>query len=272
MKQKSLLLVLLLTCAVGYSEGGESSGGGDSIAAEFTNTAYSSLRLLKQNPLEGVEFLKIQEAIRTTVVRTKDKLVLGGKEVEAINYPKKGLIELSRSLWEKSRENLRSKVVLVFHEYLAMAGYDDSKYQLSHKLFSKDQKIYSIICDSLRPFSGYLPSWVKSKEVYTRMDCIGEGYLDGKIINKKGEEFFDERDRPFGIVTLGIIRAEKMEITYNLNISIFGLGLQIIPFVFPLDFPDNSTKPYEFSSKAYIIEDPEQAPDSKEVKCTYIRY
>ncbi len=115
--------------------------GGDGNAAEFILTAKTAMELMKKispSNLQGINIDAFSGAILNTEVHSKDQLILDGHEVDAINYPKKKLIEVSRSRWSTLRGETEtiSRFNLVLHEYLFIMGLNDSQYRISQKLIS----------------------------------------------------------------------------------------------------------------------------------------
>lgn len=140
--------------------GGNGVGnGGDVVALQFIQLARQGVICLETfqqtNPLSAKHsnYLKqIRIAIDTVPVETKEVLRLDdGREVDAINYPEVMKIEVSRSRWHFLQgENLKTQIMLVFHEYLGVTGFDDHNYQESISLlenitpeFTKQQELES---------------------------------------------------------------------------------------------------------------------------------
>ncbi len=121
--------------------GGNGVGnGGDIVSLQFIQLARQGLICLEKfqqtNALSAQHTLvlkQIRNAISLVTVETKDQLRLAdGREVDAINYPQVMKIEVSRSRWHFLQgENLKTQIMLVFHEYLGVIGVDDHDYQES---------------------------------------------------------------------------------------------------------------------------------------------
>jgi len=121
---------------------GNESGGGDGYAAEFVLTAKIALELAKKlapSELLPVNIDTFAGAIANTSVHSEEKLALEGSEVDAINYPNKKLIKISRVRWTDLRTESQTvpRFNLVIHEYLGIMGIDDSHYSVSHKLINR---------------------------------------------------------------------------------------------------------------------------------------
>ena len=115
--------------------GGVTSNGGDSVAAEFTKIGRQIteiIRTQKDFPVKASDFSRV---IAGTWVVSKNRTVLNGQEVEAINTPRSRRIEINRKRWLENKDALRRRYVLVAHEYFGILGVDDSRYQISEKLF-----------------------------------------------------------------------------------------------------------------------------------------
>lgn len=135
---KNVGLVLAFVCLstnVMASDGGVTSNGGDSVAAEFTNIGRHVAEIIRTQinfPVSADQFLR---AVSGTLVTSKNHTILRGNEVDAINYPTQRRIEVNRKRWLNNKDLTRSHYVLVAHEYFGILGVDDSRYQVSEKLF-----------------------------------------------------------------------------------------------------------------------------------------
>lgn len=116
---------------------GQEGHGGDSYAAEFTAMADFVTNELNALPVDergGVDVARLSVAINTTLVESTDSpLILdGNREVEAENYPDRKLIVLNRNSWNGMSFARRQLIVL--HEYLSVAGFEDGNYEISAKV------------------------------------------------------------------------------------------------------------------------------------------
>ncbi len=139
MKNKLLCLALLGVFSLPSFAGDESGHGGDAYVSDFIQTAKAALENLKAlptNELEGVNVDTFTGAILNTEVHSEDFLILGGNEVDAINYPDKKWIRMSRRRWNELSEprSVSARYNLVIHEYLGIMKMDDGQYQISQKL------------------------------------------------------------------------------------------------------------------------------------------
>ncbi len=112
--------------------------GGDASALEFTWLARVALKRLESRPLTSVQseaVRMLKGAIDSTRVVFRDRLVLRGQEVDAINYPAVGLIKVRRGGWaQMKRATSTARIGFVLHEYLGVAGVGDGSYQTSKSL------------------------------------------------------------------------------------------------------------------------------------------
>lgn len=138
--KKNFLLFLLTLLPTAATAGWEHGNAGDSYAAEFVMTAKDLLLRLKMVPspeLKEVDLDRLAGVIQNTTVRTEETVIFEDqREVEAINYPDKKLIVLSRSMWRSRRlesETLH-RYTFVLHEYLGIMRVDDTQYRISGPL------------------------------------------------------------------------------------------------------------------------------------------
>jgi hypothetical protein len=115
--------------------------GGDIVAGEFNAIARTAVHFLKLKALSTVDellVLEIEKKISTTLVTSVEyPLILGAREVDAINYPVDGKILVNRTRWEQIRLRTPSMISqIVLHEYIWIAGTDDGDYSVSTRLVS----------------------------------------------------------------------------------------------------------------------------------------
>lgn len=132
---------LILSVLVAFSSQAQNlvGNGGDVIASEFNSIARTAVYFLKLRPLptdDQALILKIEQKIEFTLVESvTDSLILNGREVDAINYPTLNHIKISRKRWEQVRlRNPSERAMIVLHEYIWIAGTDDSAYATSSRL------------------------------------------------------------------------------------------------------------------------------------------
>ena len=118
--------------------------GGDSMAAEFVSAADDTLQLvetLANSPDAALpqefDFLAFKRTVATARVFSQETTYLGDIEVDALNYPAEQKIVVSRKRWLGLGFNLKATRMLIIHEYLGLAGVNDTSYQVSSKLLRK---------------------------------------------------------------------------------------------------------------------------------------
>ena len=138
------ILILQVFLFLGFSVKAQNlvGNGGDVVASEFSFIARTAIFYLKQKSLSEQDrnlVLKIEKKIETTLVESVGHtLILSGREVDAINYPSNQKIVISRPRWEQIRLRTPSeRARIVLHEYIWIAGADDSSYQVSIRLVSQ---------------------------------------------------------------------------------------------------------------------------------------
>jgi hypothetical protein len=145
---KSVILISLAFVCVGIFpvQAQNSIGnGGEVIASEFNSIARAAVHFLKLKTLTAVDRLLVEEVekkIDTTLVTSVEyPLMLGTREVDAINYPADGKILINRKRWELIRLRTPSEITqIVLHEYIWIAGTDDGDYAVSSRLVKQIEK------------------------------------------------------------------------------------------------------------------------------------
>lgn len=149
----SLILLNITVCA----GGGVTSSGGDSVAAEFSVTARHIASILENEIKTVVSSQDFLSAVNSTQVVSQDKVLLEGYERDAVNYPSLKKIVVGRNRWFETANQIGRRYILVMHEYLNIMGIDDSKYQISSKLFlANGKKRIEIVCDPFNDLTVYL--------------------------------------------------------------------------------------------------------------------
>lgn len=119
--------------------------GGDALAAQFVETADEMIDLIERSmatnhfklPKE-IDFNRLKEKVATAKVFSEDKVYLqNGSEVDALNFPAENKIIFNRDRLRRLVFNLKGQRTLVMHEYLWLAGTDDSSYKNSVYLSRK---------------------------------------------------------------------------------------------------------------------------------------
>ncbi len=124
------LLTMVVTTTLGAQAFAHEVGnGGDSYSQEFVAIGRKILEQIRKDNDPKISAETLAGVMDKTRVSTKDTLVLGDAEVDALNFPEQDLIEINRSRWEKS--TVEERRALVLHEYLGIAKQPDSNYQIS---------------------------------------------------------------------------------------------------------------------------------------------
>lgn len=125
-----VLLVLGLVAGLSALAGNEIGNGGDSYSLEFAAIGRKMVDKIRANPDPAIGDVEaFARAVNEAQVVTRDKVELGDREVDAANFPSLKRIELNRARWREY--SAEEKSALVIHEYLGIAGVDDSSYQVS---------------------------------------------------------------------------------------------------------------------------------------------
>lgn len=205
--------------------GGISSGGGDSIAAEFIRIAKNVSQMIEKNPVSGVDSTSFKSAILYTFVISKPRTFWNNTEVNAVNYPDIKRIEINQHRWNKM--NIREKYALVAHEYFGILKIDDKAYQISNTFFLEPGIISKkFICDALYD--------IKGLENYKLIVEFFNNFVDVNIENFQGEMLQNEYAQAFG--TIGAInnpnsvnlKKIKENLAYIFSLNIAGLKTRII--------------------------------------------
>ncbi len=144
---KILTLCVLTLTFSGETKAGirDVGNGGDAVALEFIQMANIVLKEIEIDAYKLFpEFTTrdLREAIVSTKVVSKQKTILLGVEKDAINYPSKKLIEVSRSRWSRDSKLSYTTLSLVFHEYLGIMRINDEDFSVSNRLleYFRDNK------------------------------------------------------------------------------------------------------------------------------------
>lgn len=139
MKNLIVAAALMLTGASPALAGFDSGNAGDALSAEFIYTGRDVLQRLELAAAAGkpiYDTKKLRAVMETTEVVSKEKVELDGKERDAVNYPSRKLIEISRPRWKEYRKTseTHARLKIVLHEYLWMTGTDDTNYVKSEPI------------------------------------------------------------------------------------------------------------------------------------------
>jgi hypothetical protein len=205
-----VLLVAALVPIHAYA-GNELGNGGDSYAQEFVAIGRDFLDRLRAAPDPAIPLQRLSDAVENTSVITKDKLELRGAEVDAINYPGSKRIELNRARWKETGEKEKSSLAL--HEYLGIAGIDDSRYAVSGK--------YVELQDGSGGFGSEVSTarWLDGEKDKHWSFSLGHGYstTDGNLGKLYGGSTVPNYD-----IRVGYAFNEKLALALDGGLSQFG--------------------------------------------------
>jgi hypothetical protein len=129
-------------------EGPRSGGGGNSCALNINENTKQLLKTLELMPqlLTKKQLNDLKQHILKTAFYLKDNLYKNGESKDAINFPAENKIYVSPNLckWQMV-EVSGSAMAILLHEYLGLAGINDSKYQISGKFLAKYAEIVAIV-------------------------------------------------------------------------------------------------------------------------------
>jgi hypothetical protein len=139
MKNLILSAIVALSALPLAHAGFDSGNAGDALSAEFIYTGRDVLQRLELSASAGkpiYDTKQLRTVMEATEVVSKDKVVLDGKERDAVNYPSRKLIEISRPRWREYRKTseTHARLKIVLHEYLWMTGVDDTNYVKSEPI------------------------------------------------------------------------------------------------------------------------------------------
>jgi hypothetical protein len=119
-------------------QGPSSGGGGNSCALMLKKNTTEILEMIQYYPpfqrdsVGEVLVKKIKEA----QFHMGENLHIHGKKVEAINYPIKNKIVIEQSFCDMITNVTPASIGITLHEYLGLAGFDDSNYHVSDNFVS----------------------------------------------------------------------------------------------------------------------------------------
>ncbi len=146
---KLILVVAVVVSSLFGSQSALASGwdggnAGDAYLAEFLFSGRDILQRLEILAASGLpvmtvlEIAKIRAVMQTTVVVSEERVYVNGMERDAVNYPERKLIKVSRTRWKSLRqsEETKARLTLVLHEFLWMSGVDDTNFQKSGQVIN----------------------------------------------------------------------------------------------------------------------------------------
>lgn len=140
---KTLILQLLLFAFASHAHAGFDSGNaGDAFSAEFLFSGRDVLQRLETLAEKGhalVDVKQLRAAMETTTVVSEERVFLDGLERDAVNYPSKKLIKISRARWKDLRRSneTKARLTLVLHEFLWVSGIDDTNFAKSGPIIER---------------------------------------------------------------------------------------------------------------------------------------
>jgi len=137
----ALFLFGLKTMDNAKATGWDGGNAGDAFSAEFLFSGRDILQRLEILAASGMpimETAKLRAAMQTAVVVSEDRVYVNGMERDAVNYPERKLIKISRTRWKTLRqsEETKARLTLVLHEFLWMSGVDDTNFQKSGQVIN----------------------------------------------------------------------------------------------------------------------------------------
>ncbi len=178
-----ITLMTILVSAPGFA-GFDSGNAGDAFSAEFLFSGRDILQRLELIAANGkplMETANLRKAMETTVVASEERVYLDGIERDAVNYPSKKLIKISRTRWKDLRQaaETSARLTLVLHEFLWMSGVDDTN-------FVQTQRIIEAL--KIPPYSPSI--WLNVPgRAFAVVECAGksaDGSLVTVLVNTKG--------------------------------------------------------------------------------------
>lgn len=263
MKTLGYFLCCLLWVAQSFaSDGGVTSNGGDSVAAEFTKVGRHIVEILRTQVNAAVSSEQFAQAVSTTLVASKDRTILRGNEVDAINYPSERRIEVSRIRWLENKDLVRRRYVLVMHEYLGILGIDDSRYQISENLF----EVPGVAKNSIRCAAFNDNVFGKSSDGPFVLELTNYGSLTiTSIKDQKG------RSLPFknlgigDVVVTGVIDPEAEGPTAMVAISL-GFSVRMV------QIPIGRLQPGRLTALKWDVASRGRTTEVTEIECTQINW
>ena len=143
--KKLIVALFSILSASAFSGVRDIGNGGDAVVLEFKTYAAQVVKDIKNEAFQifpEFTLVDLEYALERTEVVSVDKTILEGIEKDAINYPTRGLIEISRSRWQLKSNTPDQIRALVLHEYLGIMNIDDGDYKISQRLveYYRDSK------------------------------------------------------------------------------------------------------------------------------------
>lgn len=221
MKLISMLLVIFFL-SIGTMAQNLVGNGGDVIASEFNFIARTAIFLLKKKTLSKVDsdlVLEIEKKIDSTLVESVGlQLTLDGRDVDAINYPSIQKISISRPRWEQIRLRTPSeRARIVLHEYIWIAGTDDSSYQVSNRLIKEVSQELDQNSLSVESYQVLLSRYVVELQLYR---------TELEVMQQSGQMNFASF-----CFAMGVLMTQTEEIASQTRENSFMFSTQLRPMV-----------------------------------------
>lgn len=140
--KKTVFILVIITCSLAFGNGGtDETHGGDIVVLEFRELLEqlkSTVRTIPSSYFPIADFASLFERKSEEVlIRSEDRVFIGGDEVNAINYPRRNPPEIviSRSLWKYESLRHTEYRTLVLHEMLYLVGINDDGFLYSRDLY-----------------------------------------------------------------------------------------------------------------------------------------
>lgn len=176
MKSVVSFLGVVLIASFGFTQNLVGNGG-DIVASEFNSIARTAVYFLHKRSLSSEDQQLVADILRKIetiqVESVENELSIAGRVVDAINYPSLGQIKVSRKRWEQIRLRGPSmRTMIVLHEYIWVAGVDDSHYAISTRLAKEIENDLDLNSISTEKYQTSLADFYTELMLF-RLDIMG---------------------------------------------------------------------------------------------------
>lgn len=127
--------------------GPRTGGGGNSCSLAIVQNVTrltGMLSSIKGELLAEDDVDRLRDIIKKAKFYVADRLVLNGQVKDAINYPREGVVVLSKNFCDTEMiEPSGRSMSLLLHEFLGLAGIDDRQYQISRHFLTRYAELVS---------------------------------------------------------------------------------------------------------------------------------